>query len=455
MRFAVGLSVISMLLSVVAKPARAEDGKAPQHPKQRYVVFCRWFDEKDCYYVPGIRTVAHGEKVRIHPSSPIIDVTLTAGPQPGGASADIAVGKAEAHERHIAPFVKFNDTLVIRLGAKRAGGATPRVEILVGAGDVIRWDWNWDVKRDQRSPVEADREAVFRAITATGTARVSSQAHSRLETLIGDKAYDNVQAGIECLLSSAELAYLYSYLPHRSGPFDLLGVSWPLLEKWNSTHAVERAFFGQVSHYTVELWDSPVLPMNEELLGRLRDTSNIDVVIHAKHDPLLRPNAEKLCRFQSIVWDKDLKAWGEVDGKPVLWSAVEQHTAETMKSHTERIKTVSANWQQAESAIPAFKRLPHLEQVLLNVAEKSEESKARRTLEAMKKALPNAEVHLVCYFAESQPGNTLHKTQNAQSNRKAAPANVKKPAGEVNMGIVTRIIMQDEEEERVGVLPVE
>jgi hypothetical protein len=131
-RLTMGLLIIFVSSSIVAKSTHAEADQTPQRAKQRYLVFCRWFDENGDYFTTGIRSLANGEHARIHPSSPTIDVAVTAVPQPDGATVNIAVGKANAHEKHVARFAKFNETLVIPLGAKSPSGATPRVEILVG-----------------------------------------------------------------------------------------------------------------------------------------------------------------------------------------------------------------------------------------------------------------------------------------------------------------------------------
>lgn len=66
---------------------------------------------------------------------------------------------------------------------------------------------------------------------------------------------------------------------------------------------------------------------------------------------------------------------------------------------------VDVNWQLAERAIPSFKELSNLEEILI-LATYGDETKARETLKAVQKALPKAEAHLVFYGEKKQPKAT-------------------------------------------------
>ena len=307
-------------------------------------------------------------------------------------------------EIHVVKFVKFDDTLVIPLGEKAAKGAAPRVEVLVGAGDVIHWNWpcNDDKHLDREA---AERERVFRAIGATGTARISCSRGSRLKERMGDEAYGDLWDGIDCLRDYSALAVdLYcNYCPHRLGLIDALNIPTlnEILSEWLSMKGseYEEMVFGAVGVYRVELIDGPWLMQNLESLGRLPERSRVAVTIYTKKmgDRLFQ--AVRSLRLRQVSLSNADVTY--------FWLPCEEHAETKGKSRDDRVKMLTVSWQVAEAAIPSFKKLPNLEEILiLGASEQEGDAKAKETLRAVQKALPNVEAHLVFYGPKKRPEAT-------------------------------------------------
>ena len=209
--------------------------------------------------------------------------------------------------------------------------------------------------------------------------------------------------GIDCVQDySGVAACLYTYCPHRLGLADALAASFPILHEWFSMHRdeYERAVFGAVGCYEVELIDGPMLMQNIESLNRLPERSRIAVVIKTKEPdgPLLQA-IDKL-RIRNVrVSDV---------AEDYFWSVCESHADLNSPSRNDRIKMVNVNWQLAEHAIPDFQKLPNLEEILI-LATYEHEAKAKKSLKAVQKALPNAEVHLVFFGEKKEPRETSQR----------------------------------------------
>jgi hypothetical protein len=426
MRWIMGVGAV--LLSFAAMwPAvlGGERGGAAVRPKQQCIIFCRQVFEDNNYRSGEIHSLDNGEKVCAWPG---LEIAVKGIKQADGATVEVTLAPgAGARERHVVKFVKFDDTLVIPLGEKTAKGAAPRVEVLVGGGDVIHWNWSWN-EDNHLDREAAEREQVFRAVGATGTARISCVRGSRLKERMGEEAYWNLWQGIDCVREYSEMAVdLYcSYCPHRRGLIDALSIPIvnEILSEWLRMNGseYEEMVFGTVGECRVELIDGPWLMQNLESLGRLSEQSRVAVTIYTrKADDRLFQAARSLRIRQVSLSDADVT---------YFWSTCEEH-AEKGASRDEHVKMLTVSWQVAEAAIPSFKKLPNLEEILiLGAAEQEGEAKARETLRAVQKALPNAEAHLVFYGEKKRPEATAAKNGSIEKSRNGESSPTGKLAAE-------------------------
>jgi hypothetical protein len=415
MRWAALLGVCLISLTVTPATVRGkEPGKTPK-PKQQCILFCRQVDEDDKSFYSGDHSLGSGESVAALPN---VDVSVTHMKKDGAeldVAFDVSSDKATAEpkgrtpadwlrdgqmkdgRRHVVRFVKFNETLAIPLGEKQPNGVTPRFEIMIGGGDVIRWDWAWGSKELPLSPDEAEREAVLNAVSDSGFARISFVCGSRLADRMGELAYDFFYEGIEFaqryVMPAADL--YCTYCPHRLGWLDLASTAGPLPVEWLAMHQYEnrieyeRAVFGSVGCYQVDLIDGPALMQNLTALARLSERTRVAVTIYKKDFDYQVVQAMEKLRIRDVTFCCDAEP-------PPLWHACEWHNDVEGKSRSDAVKMASVNCQSAKAAIPALKKLARLEEILIYTnAKRTDERKARETLRALQKALPKAEVHLV------------------------------------------------------------
>jgi hypothetical protein len=410
MRWAICIGVFFLsMVGATATLLGEEAGRSLSTPKRQCIIFCRHYDAEGGCLTGGIHSLGNGDSTWVLPN---VDIGISGIKNADGATVEVTIIQANAELVRSLKFVKFNDTLVVPLGEKLANGFTPRVEILIGAGDVIHWHWGRHAGGAKPSPEAAQREAVFTALTGSGFARVSCASCSRLPTLMGEQTYDMLSSGIECVQEYSELAaYLYcGYCPHRRGWLDVFAASYPLLNEWISTNRdqYERTLFGSVACYQVDLLDGPALAENLETIGRLPEQTRVGVTIYKKglrlDDRELR--AVKKLPFRVMVLPFEVGSF---------WSASEQHAERKGPSFNAGIKMVSVSWQTAEVAIPQFKTLPNLEEILIVAAAKDEnDAKTRATLRAVQRALPKAEAHLV-FYGDDKPRKTASHKANSPS----------------------------------------
>jgi hypothetical protein len=413
MRWAICTGVF--FLSMVATTATIlgeEAGRSLSTPKRQCIIFCRHYDAEGGCLTGGIHSLGNGDSTWMLPN---VDIGISGIKNADGATVEVTIIQANAELVRSLKFVKFNDTLVVPLGEKLANGFTPRVEILIGAGDVIHWNWDRHDDGTKLSPTAAQREAVFSALTQSGFARVSCTSCSRLPTLIGEQTYDMLSCGIDCVQEYSELAaYLYcGYCPHRRGWLDLLAVSCPLLNEWlsNNRDQYERAMFGSVACYQIDLLGGPSLVQNLETLGRLPRQTNVGVTIYKKRVNGLWLNDQESQAVRKLPFRLTILPF-EIGS---FWSACEHHAQRKGPSFKHGIKMVCVSWLTAEAAIPEFKKLPNLEEILIFAAvEHKNDAKTLATLKAVQKALPKAEAHLV-FYGDDKPGKTA--SQKSQSPR--------------------------------------
>ena len=424
---------VAFVLSFAGLPG-ATFGKQPAaaKPKQQCIVFCRQFDEKNNSITAGDHTLGSGESATVMPK---VEIAIRDIKPSNGATIDVTIERPTGPAIHVVKFAKFNETQTIPLGDKGVKGAKPRLEVLIGAGDVVRLDWTWN--RGKGSPDDAARQEVFRTIGDTGAARMSCGSRSRLPTLISKNTYNALLEGIGCVRDCSQFyAYFYcSFVPHRFGLSDIW--SNPLvieLSQTINTESYERALFGSVAHYDVELLAGPTLVQNLETLKRLPRQPNLAVRIHCKKlqdpgngwshefaDGYPLPAASLTDNQLQTVLDsrqaqavKDFHAFNVflvASEAKSFWNASEEHAEKKGPNRNDSIKTVTVNWQTAEAAVPEFKKLANLEQVLIYTAAKFEkDAKPREALKTLQKALPTAEVHLVFYGKDEQQKAPAQKT---------------------------------------------
>jgi hypothetical protein len=432
------LAHLALLIAVIwaSRVALAEGGRrAEPGPKPRYIVFHRWINERGDDLRGAMLSLCDGEKGSVtllrsqspfvtgvtpvtdrkteanaqQPSITVIDEGLKidlviAARQRHGATVDVTVEetkitgvdvkscspnttlqspRVETRKRRVIDFVRFDNVLVVPMGEKRPDGTTPRVEILIGAGEIIRYNLPSHGGDLPRIPVAAEREAIFRAVLATGAARVFCVKESRWAAFRGRTLFDE-------LSPLGELCDLAGYCPCASGLANVLRVLSPLVNDPDRVQRIEEALVGCSPGYCIDLGDSPSLMRSLELLSRLPSLSS--VTIHAnKVDDRLRQAVKKLRaqHVEIVPMSGDLSAW---------WGSVETHDNLEGSTH-ERVKTVSVPVQRAESSLASLKALPNLQQVLIQATGNKDEAEAKRLLAVFKPALPNAEIH-VLLFAE-------------------------------------------------------
>jgi hypothetical protein len=443
---------VAFVLSFAGLPG-ATFGKQPAaaKPKQQCVVFCRQFDEKGGCFTMTDHTLGSGESATVMPK---VEIAIRDIKPSNGATIDVTIERPTGPAIHVVKFAKFNETQTIPLGDKGVNGAKPRLEVLIGAGDVVRLDWTWD--RGKRSPEDAAREEVFEILGDTGTSRILCMGHSRLPVLIGDNAYQALDCGLDCVQNYFEFANLYcSICPHRFGLTDMVNASGPILSEWfwMKRESYERAWFGSVAHYDVELLAGPTLIQNLETLKRLPKQSNVTIRIHCKTPKGLGAGLSREAREYPIPAEmltdqqlqtaldtrqaqavKDFHAFNvfltATEAKS-FWHTAEEHAEDKGPNHNDSIKTVTVNWQTADAAIPDFKKLANLEQVLIYTAAKHEKNaKTKEALKTLQKALPTADVHLVFYGKDEQQKVPAQKTA---SRDKAETENARPNSGSVSV----------------------
>ncbi len=136
------------------------------------------------------------------------------------------------------------------------------------------------------------RMAIFTELTKSGSAQVTSYAHTRY-----------------CIASDVEdvrmICDLVTLLPHRIGWFDVLHVvSSQLDDNPGVGSMIDEALFGHDSAYEVKLWDSPKLSENLKLLSRLPEGDEAGMVVYTKWTPeqLFREAKKANVRVRSMQW---------------------------------------------------------------------------------------------------------------------------------------------------------
>lgn len=319
MRLALNTFVILGSL-IAASPAMSGERGSPigAQSKQQYTVFCRWIKQQDEFLACPALTVSDGEKgsisdtsqspfvtgvtpltdpnnpkafVQLQPHIVVLDEgmkidLIVVGKQPDGASVDITVEQSkitkvdtkqisssttiqlpsvEIAKKRVFDFVRFGEPFVVPLGEKRADGTMPRLEIVVAVGKNAQPNWTSHAADRLVTPSDAKRNDILDTILATGAAKVFCQRVSRWEKIRGHE----LDADLGRLKTLCDYASVYCYFPHQVGVVDVLALLSPAMHDSVRIREFEEVVFGCVPGYSAELWDSPSLVKNVELLGRL------------------------------------------------------------------------------------------------------------------------------------------------------------------------------------------
>ena len=332
---------------------------AAVRPKQQCIIFCRRVLEDNNYYSSEMHSLGNGKKVSAWPG---LDIAVKDIKQSDGATVDVTLAPGLVHARYTSSSSSSSTTRWSFRWTKRL----PRGRAARGSAGRRRRCYSLElaVERGQAYDREAaERERVFRAIGATGTARISCSRGSRLKERMGDEAYGDLWDGIDCLRDYSALAVdLYcNYCPHRLGLIDALNIPTlnEILSEWLSMKGseYEEMVFGAVGVYRVELIDGPWLMQNLESLGRLPERSRVAVTIYTKKmDDRLFQAVRSLRLRQVSLSNADVT---------YFWLPCEEHAETKGTSRDDRVKMLTVSWQVAEAAIPSFKKLPNLEEILI------------------------------------------------------------------------------------------
>ena len=466
-----GLGVLILSISVVGGSRGAESEEttpSASQPQPRYTVLCRCVDENgDTSIGPKLTFLSDGEKRRVFDRSqspfvtgvipvdgtirtalqPVIHVVdegtsievAIFGQQHGGVTVDVTVERSsiadvgtkacgptveigpgvvegttvqtvrvDTEKKRVIEFVSFGETLVVPLGAKGSKGTLPRVELVVNPKEEVSSNWFSRTGEGAGTPADGERKAVFDVILSTGAARVSCERVSRWRKLRGRALYDDLGP----LRQFGDLAELYfTYCPHRFGSVDALSLLASTIRHPARVQRLEEVLLGYDLGYSVELWDSPSLVQNVELLGRLPELwslvvvtnrldyrlahaltkvnvlSHLEVCHTAGQDPGADPYA--LPPKPGIDGEREAAAT-EPSGPQLQWNVVHEPPG-----HAALVAQAGFDVDEAEAAIASLSALPpDVQEVLsvLIVAYEEDGEQAQQAEAAMEQALPSARI---------------------------------------------------------------
>ena len=126
--------------------------------------------------------------------------------------------------------------------------------------------------RAQRPPISLEQhpecDTVIAELHKSGAAAVSIRRWTR------GQCFSSSSEWVEPLRLACSLAELASYCPHRLGAIDLMSLAAPTMDV---PSYLDETLFGCEEDCTVELWDSPSLVANLELVSRLPELGQVTV----------------------------------------------------------------------------------------------------------------------------------------------------------------------------------
>ncbi len=435
-------------------------GDEPQsEPAQQYSVLCRWVDADGSIAVGpkltllegrkgnfshgtqtplviGVSTGRHGAEkphVAVIDEGTTIEVTAL-GRQAGGTTLDVVaehsdilgvnaretapgtfvqVPRLHIRKKRVIDFVRFGDVLTIPTGKKGAGTTTPRVELVVSAGDAMSIPSNWTAPATHRpeNPGDAQRSEILNTLLAAGAAaRVRCERVSRWEKFFGHTLDEDLGP----LQDLCDLARLYcACCPHRVGLADALGLLATAMDDPARVRRLDESLIGYDWEYSVELVDCRLLPSYVALLGRVPELW--DLVVRSDHyDYQLLHALTKVNVRNNLELDGKSGTVAARDGwLEQKWSL--HHDAPGRASLT-LDATAELFVEDAESALPALKATTNLKEVFLIAEDEAGAKRMAGTRAALEKALPNVQIDTFSFSsgqtadrrAAAEPGLDLH-----------------------------------------------
>jgi len=443
-----------LILSVCSQLARGEEPKAdlPQS-KPGCVLFCRWTQgdkhwgfetvslregehrsistmspepwrsgaaeprkgSPDTKEPARLEMVDQGTRVEVklvsrHEHGAMIDATIEQtrlAQQDRVADSPDEISAVETHKKRVVENVEFDHTLVIPLGKDRGDEKSPRVEIFLGGGETIRFDWTWRAPQKILDPDDAQRAFVFDKLHA----EISCTRTSKYAAMTGRSLFSDLGLGLAAELCSLTTFYPGKFdlsddeqqevepdlfetllddalcLPHDGPLMNWLGALDPILNSFQTE--IEEKLFGATDAYHILLFDSPTLADDIELLGSVKYLTSVTILTD-RTDARLQTAIKKLQARHVSVKPTSLAQY-----RAVHLITDERH--DEAHNENEAAKTVSVAVYQAEAAVKSLKERPNLRHLLIGASRPEDVDKANVARAMLQKALPNAEVHVLLY----------------------------------------------------------
>ena len=304
-----------------------------------------------------------------------------------GPETFVQVPHLDTRKKRVIDFVKFGEALRIPTGEKGADATTPRVELVVCAGDAMSMPSNWTSPVVGRNgPRNAEREGIFNELLATGAARVRCERVSHWEKFCGHGLSEDLLP----LRDLCDLADLYcACCPHRFGLADMLCLLAPAIDDPTRVRRLEESLLGYDWGYSVELVGSPSLPSQVALLSRVPELWDL-VVVPEHYDYSLLHALTKVNVMHDLKLCGENRAGTMKDG----WLRQQWCLHHDAPGHATLTQDAAAQVcvEKAEAAIPALKATANLKQVFILAEDEKGAKRLVRTQEVLEKALPHVKI---------------------------------------------------------------
>ncbi len=438
MRWHVGSSLALVTLLAAFRPTLGEESmSAAEQPEPRYSVLCRLVDENGNASVGPLVTLAATQAglIRIGSSSSSTETTLelavSPAPQLNGVQRlEIQVSQStttdgteisvcarqsaptgqqdlgplvvrtdhvKIEKKEISVLVRQDDIVAIPLGDAHLGSSPPRLEVVVQAKEEkIPPEWLSPPAGGPAIAADAPGKEVLNALLASGSARIRWERVSRWAAVRGHDLFGELQP----LRDSRDCLTFYRlFVPHRPGVAEVSCLLLQMLEDRDRVARLEAVMTGCEWMCSVDLWDSPRLVDNVELLRRLPAVWNL-VVRGEPYDRQLARGLEHVNVLGSFERGSRTAAVqyshhdvphdsshqeAMMDNAPPQMDWCISHTAPG-RPQASLMGTVFA--KNAESAIPYFQTQSDLRHVLIIAPCEEDAEQAIRAEAAIRQALP-------------------------------------------------------------------
>ena len=321
------------------------------------------------------------------------------------------VTRSRLHSERIEFFgrARVGQVLVIPIGNKGPNGAAPRVEVMVSSGDQVAIPPNWV---PGVTNANGEMKSIFDTLVGSGAAKIRFEKVTRWQKCRGHNLYADIQMPLNTFASLSEL--YCRYVPHTGETVDLLHLLSIIASepsRWEQLEAV----FGYSWIQTVELYDSPLLLRNLELISRLPE--GCELVLFA--DPINRSEAQALSKAKNISrlqWEPRLSAaqhWQvgmprEEKDRRHLPVVAKPDTLELRwgiggsSSHPTAALGATVMLRDAKAAIAYLKTEPNLESVVVVADSEDEENRLAQAKAILEQSLPKATVRAFAFTGRRQ-----------------------------------------------------